>query len=299
MDELESLAESWARTLRARNRSVKTQKSYQDTVRIFRQFLTDTSRPCTVAAVTRANIEDFIVDQLERWTPSTAATRYRCLQQFVKYLVEEDELQSNPMAGMSPPSIGEAPVPVFSEDELRRLVAAAEGKNAAGFEQRRDTAVVRVLIDTGARLGELAGMTVADVALDEQMVLVTGKGDRSRWLPFGNKTSVALDRYLRKRRGHPHAARDALWLGVKGPLTDSGLDQLLDRLAARAGVEGMHAHRFRHTFSHRFLAAGGQEGDLQHLAGWRSAQMLARYGASAKAERARQSHKRLGLGDSI
>jgi site-specific recombinase XerD len=283
---------AFGRSLRARNRSAKTIRSYLDTANLFGQYLIDAGETTDFATITKAKVETFITDQLERWSASTAATRYRCLQQFFRFLVDNEVIADSPMARMSPPAIPEAPVPVFTNDELIRLRKACEGR---GFSSRRDFAIMRLFIDTPIRLGEMAGIRLEDLDLEAERVIVTGKGNRAREMPLGPKVIGALDDYLRERRRHVRASEPWLWLGVRGRLTDSGIAQILERRAEQAHVAGMHAHRFRHTFSHRWLAAGKAEGDLQRLAGWRSAQMLQRYGASAADARARDAYWRSAL----
>jgi site-specific recombinase XerD len=151
---------------------------------------------------------------------------------------------------------------VLTDDQLARLLKACSGKT---FENRRDTAIRRFLLDTGVRVGEMAGMSTEDLDFDLDVGRVLGKGRRERAVPFGAKTGEALRRYLRLRSHHPKAANPALWIGPNGRLTDSGVRQMLQRRGIDAGIADAHPHRFRHSFAHDW-PAGGQETDLMRPA---------------------------------
>jgi site-specific recombinase XerC len=226
------------------------------------------------------------------------------VRHFTRWLQSEGQADRDATAGIRTPAPGDQATPVLSEEDLRRLLATCAGTD---FTSRRDSAIIMLFLDGGLRLSELAGLQVADVDLRDRIVYVMGKasrrsGPRHRAVPLGVKAATrALDRYVRERRRHPYADTLRLWLGSRGrpALSPDGIDAMLKRRGGVVGISNLHPHAFRHTWAHAFRAAGGNEGDLMLLGGWRSRAMLDRYGKTAAADRAADAYRRLSLGDRI
>lgn len=307
LGDVRALLSEWERHLKSVNKAPSTIKSYLGVAAELAEFLLAAGMPTMAASINREHIEAYIVHLQERPNRRTGkplsaamvAKHYRSLQQLFRWLEDvEGEIQSSPFAKMSPPAVPEQPTPVMTEDQLRALIATCPERGT--FEQRRDRALIMLFIDTGARCGEIAPLRVDDVDFDGSIITVMGKGRRRRDVPFGEATRQALKHYRRARSEHPLAGTtDAWWIGKKGPLTEWGIRQLLNRRADDAKIPHVNPHAFRHAFAHRWLAEGGQEQDLMRLAGWRSREMVARYGASAADERARSAHQRANLIDRL
>jgi integrase/recombinase XerC len=296
----------WDRTLRAANRPVTTRYNYLIAAVQLGRYLAEHSPdpeadaagedPC---AVTRAHVESFQAWMIETRSASTALNKHKCLQQFFKFLVSEDEISRSPMERVPQPKTPRKLIPVIRDEDTRSLLDSLKGTGFAGL---RDEAIIRLLANTGARLAEVAGLRVGDVDLATESVHFRGKGAKERRVRFGPKTARALSRYVRARAKHNGAHLPELWLADRGgrALAANGIKIRLRRLGAAAGVVGaVHAHRWRHTFAHEWKLAGGDTGDLMLLLGWASDDMPRHYGASAAAERAQQTQARLAIGENV
>jgi integrase/recombinase XerC len=288
------VARDFAAWMRYRNLAESTQRIYSSAVRELAEFVGDRAP----GEVTRRDVEAFVRHRLAEVRPATVSADFRALQQFYKWLVREEEIDRSPMEGAEAPMVPEQPVPVLEVEQLRAVLDSCKGNDMVS---RRDNAIFRLLIDTGGRLGEVAGLQVDDVDFEAGVCHVIGKGRRARGLPFGQATALALGRYLRSRAKDSRAALPGLWLAEKGKgaLQANGIRLMIRRRGLAVGIDGLHAHQFRHTAAHRWLAEGGGETDLMRIMGWKSPQMLRRYGASKADERAREAHRRMALGDKL
>ena len=292
--ELATWLDDYTRSLRRRGRSAKTIALYRRTYVEFWRWALDAGVAPDPAAVTTGTINSWVDALREQVAPTTVAIRWRNLRPFFSWWAREVDAP-NPFTRADVPGVPRTLVPVIPLDDIRKLLAACAGRT---FEDRRDTAVILVLVDTGVRLGELVGLTVDDWERRSDLLFVSGKtGPRA--VPLSAGTGEALARYTRERAKHPQAALPNLWLGRKGAWGESGPAQMLARRCAQAGISRLHPHQFRHTWAHLAKAAGLSEGDLQHLAGWRSPIMVQRYGSSAAAERAQSAYRRLAIGDQL
>lgn len=192
-------------------------------------------------------------------------------------------------ADLKPPSVKRPPSKPYNRRELRRLLSAAS--------DHRERAMIIVLLSTGMRAAELVAMRTEDVDWDVGYVRIRGKGDKVRRVALGSFALQALRDYVRRRR-----PRSYLWPARGQPTAHMRADSLyhlIQRLGERAGVAGACPHRFRHTFAHQFLEAGGNVGDLQVLLGHSSVRMSLEYAAYFQADRALAACVRLSPGDRL
>jgi site-specific recombinase XerD len=288
------LLEQWQTALRAVHRSPKTIRSYRDGVRQFLAHCDNTGAP---PELTKTAATDFLAALFNNGAqPATVRARYSALKRFTAWLAAENVMPADPLAALKAPALDTKLVHPLSDAELRDLVKKCQGKN---FRDRRDEAIVRLMLETGARAGEVAALTLPDLdTVHGQVTIRRGKGGKARTAPFSPQTAVVLDRYLRARRQHQQADSRSLWLGERsGSFGYNALYRALARRAQLAGIDGFHPHRLRHTAATRWLAAGGSEGGLMAVAGWQSREMLDRYTAATASERAAAEARRLNLGE--
>lgn len=290
----DALIRGFLGALRADGRTEKTRIGYEGSLRALSTFAEQNSLP-RLGLMEKEDVRAWLASLWDaKNKPATVHTRYRAAKRFFDWCVVEGERRDNPMATLNPPRIPEVIQPDYGADEVRKLLKAAASEKTV--HSLRDQAIIRVLYDTGVRSGELVGMRVRDVDWNEQTILVTGKAGKQRRVGFGNQTSVAIERYLR-RRG---ANTDTLWLASGGaPLSLNGLRMMLQRRFTEAGLDYKGAHAFRRGFAIAFLEDGGDPGDLKALAGWQSYAMLARYTKRTESDRAIKAHRRFSPGDRL
>jgi integrase/recombinase XerD len=294
LPDLAALLESWQLAMRAERKSPGTIKTYSDGVTGFLRWCDSN---CTKPELTKLIVQRFIADLLDRGAEaSTAHARHKALRRFAAWLVDEGELDVDPLLGSKAPRVDRKMVHALTDDQLKLLIKACQGK---GLRDRRDEAIVRLMAETGMRAGEVIALTGADVDLHQGLVTVRrGKGGRGRVVPIGPQAAAAIDRYLRTRRAHRLADTGPLWLGGGGKTFGyHGLDGTLKERAETAGIDGFHLHLLRHTAATRWLRAGGSEGGLMAVAGWARREMIDRYTGASAAERAAAEARNLGLGE--
>lgn len=305
---------AFLRSLRAEvadgSMSPNTVVTYGGAVALFAAFLTRRGYSTDVADITRENIEEWRLELSEGvpgvhkpYAPASVHNRLRGLQRFLSYLVERERIDKAPRIKL--PDLKRTPMRVLRRDQLQAILAACKGKR---FEDVRDGALIRLLLDSGARRAEITNLrwtpkdpTTNDIDLDHgTMRVARQKGGGEITIGLGRKTVAALDDYiLDARRKHPYAHLPWLWLSRRGRLTESGVFQVVRDRGEAAGIDKLHPHDFRHTATHHELADGMGETDVMRKRGWSSSAMLRRYADSTGQERAIAAAKRHSLGDTL
>lgn len=162
------------------------------------------------------------------------------------------------------------------------LSEAQEGalKRAADRSRALDAAVVYLFLQTGARLGELSRLLLTDIPLTARTgeVRLLGKGDQVRYIRIPTEAHRRVKAWLAERDRMPAAqGSDKLWIGRKGPMTESGIEKIIYRLAAITKIEGLSPHDLRHTFATRCRQKGMDLEVIRKVMGHAHLSTTARY----------------------
>jgi integrase/recombinase XerC len=241
---LDDLIAHFTAAQRVRHLSPKTIEHYRSTFLDFDRFLAATDRPRTSASLDSATLQAFsqwLVDTPTRaWRRETTRSissvhaRLRDLRAFTRWLAEEELIRRAPKIVL--PKLVDEEFRVLSSEDLARLFACHH-LTAPGPQAVRNRALFALMLDTGLRRSEVAGIEIAHLDLDDHLVVVRGKGRKVRRVPF----STGVASYL------------GAWVAIRGEeegtlfwLTSNGIYSLFQRINRETGLE-LHPHALRHT----------------------------------------------------
>lgn len=291
MTKLQPLIDSWQLALESENKAPRTIGGYLESLGLFDRWLDQHHPDLAAHEITIRHCRAWLAELRDSGRqPSTVRTRWGGMRQFFAWCLAEGEIDENPMERIEAPVVPEKRVPLLTPDQVKAILKTCEGPLLL---DRRDLAIFHLYLDTGARLSAIATARLDGLDLRERTLWVREKNRKDQQLPFGATTARSLDRWLRIRARQRFAESPALFLSGKDgkALTANGVQQMLRRRGKQAGVPGVHAHLFRHGFADAWLRSGGSESDLMELTGWRSRQMLTRYAAITRSERAREAYR--------
>ena len=205
---------------------------------------------------------------------NTINGRIRSVRGLIQFLFREGYLLKDYSADLAVLKGEKVVIATFSEDEISRLLHQPDQKTYTGL---RDYTIMLLLLETGIRISELVGITMADVHLREGNVLVNGKGSKQRLVPIQSKMRQVLQRYLRERG---NAVTDALFLTVdNSPLAIGSIQKLIKEYGEQARITDVRVspHTFRHTMAKFYVLAGGDIFSLQRILGHSSMETVRIY----------------------
>lgn len=222
-------------------------------------------------------------------SPATKQGYIRAVRRFFKWMTEEGLVPKDLGQRLRLPPLPEQPPKNVKFDDLRMLLQAAQGSSA------RDLAIVYFLADTGCRVGGLCSLTMNRLFLHERKAEVREKGrggfGKSRWVYFGADTYQALRLYLAER---PKDKGSGIFVGRQGQLTESGVYQMLRRLADKAGIKGrFNPHAFRHAAARIWLENGANLSVVSQMLGHSSVEVTSRFYARWADNELQSWHNRL------
>lgn len=220
-----------------------------------------------VREVTIYHLRGYLQAERERGiSENTLSGTRQVFSTFFGWLHREELIPSNPCANLAPIRIKKEKKKPFTDVEIEKLKTACNNL--------RDKAIISFLLATGCRIGETCELNVEDVDLQNMECTVLGKGNKERTVYLNPVATLHLEAYLasrEKKTGPLFIGREAI------RLQPGGVRAMLNRTAAKAGVENVHPHRFRRTLATNLIKRGMSIQEVARILGHEKIDTTMRY----------------------
>lgn len=253
-----------------RQYSEKTQKAYKDDIRDFLIFLDNTGQS-DYLKVDYQDIRLYLAELHDKeYSRNSTGRKISSLRSFYQYLLRQELVQENPFTYVQLRKNNLRLPRFFYEKEMDALFEAAQGERAL---DKRNQALLETLYATGIRVSECAGMKLSDIDFELNVILIRGKGNKERYVPFGSHCEEALQTYFYNARiellKKNKKKNDFVFINHHGEsLTPQGITYILKTVINKSSLtSSIHPHMLRHTFATHLLNNGADMRTVQELLG--------------------------------
>ncbi len=251
-----------------KNYSPHTLTNYARDLKLFFKFL-DKIAP---EEVDLAILRRYLASLKERALSKRSVARHiASLRTYFKFLVREAVIKKNPMSALRIPKIEKKLPMVLDEKEMLALLEAPEGDTAMAL---RDQAILETLYSTGMRVSELVQLDFLKIDFIGGICRVTGKGNKERLCPIGDKAMKSIRRYVASRKDEPKKKESpAVFLNhapnqAGSRLSDRSVRRIVDKYIQKTCKrENISPHTLRHSFATHLLNKGADLRSVQELLG--------------------------------
>jgi integrase/recombinase XerD len=252
-----------------RGLSTNYQLSTRRSLETFAKWLLTSAKVSTLEDIKPGDFAEYLAWR-KRAGLTTASIKLEAiaLRVFFRFLLARKILSSNPAESLAIPRTEKYLPETLDPTAIKRLLESVSDVAALGL---RDRAILELLYASGLRISELCTIRLENLDLEEGMIRVTGKGNKTRLVPVGTEARQALGKYLNLERPKLVSRRSGaeIFLSVRGrKLTPQRVWQLIKGYTARAGLDAnVYPHLFRHSFATHLLAGGADLRIIQEMLG--------------------------------
>ncbi|WP_426110446.1 site-specific tyrosine recombinase XerD [Massilia sp. PWRC2] len=244
-------------------------EAYRRDLRLFARWLALRRPACaTLLQVGAADVLAYFAERHAQSKPSSANRRLSVLKRFYQLALRQGQIVVDPCLKMPSAKQPQRFVHTLTEGQVEALLAAPDVSTQLGLRERT---MLELMYASGLRVSELVGLKLVELSLNDGVLRVTGKGSKTRLVPFGHEARVWLVRYLAEARAQILDGQidDALFVTARGgAMTRQMFWVLIKKHAARAGIDGpLSPHTLRHAFATHLLNHGADLRVVQLLLG--------------------------------